>query len=171
MKKILIALALLSACGTSEDEAADKAGAEAQADDAVADAVQTAGLTGLYESKAGDQSNQLCVIDRGSGDARFGLVVWGGNMHSCSGTGSAVREDEILRLTMAGDETCTIEAAIDGGVVTLPDTVGDGCAYYCGARARLAGATFTRTGTAAEDAMKAVDLVGEPLCAGMSPAG
>ena len=36
MKRILIALALLSACGTSEDEA-NQSGAEAQADEAVAD--------------------------------------------------------------------------------------------------------------------------------------
>lgn len=170
MKRLLIALALLGACGTSEEQA-NKSGAEAQAGDAVADAVRTAGLTGLYEGKAGNQTNQLCIVDRGSGDARFGLVVWGGNLHSCSGTGSAVREDGVLRLTMAGDETCAIEATIEGGTVTLPDTVADGCAYYCGARARLAGATFTRTGTTAEDAMKAIDLVGEPLCAGMSPAG
>ncbi len=168
MKRLLIALLLLGACGTSEEQA-NRSGAEAEADDAVADAVGTAGLTGLYESRAGDQTNQLCIIDRGSGDARFGLVVWGGNMHSCSGTGGAVQEDGVLRLTMAGDETCAIEATIDGGTVTLPDAVPDGCAYYCGARARLAGATFSRTGATAEDAMKAVDLVGEPLCAGLSP--
>jgi hypothetical protein len=167
MKRLLIALALLGACGTSEET--NQSGAEAKADDAVADAVQTAGLTGLYEGKAGEQTNQLCIIDRGSGDARFGLVVWGGNMHSCSGTGSAVREDGVLRLSMAGDETCTIEAAIESGTITMPDAAPDGCAYYCGARARLAGATFQRTGSTAEDAMKAVDLVGEPLCAGISP--
>ena len=167
MKRLLIALALLSACGTGEE--ANQSGAEVKADGAVADAVQTAGLTGLYEGQAGEQTNQLCIIDRGSGDARFGLVVWGGNMHSCSGTGSAVRQDGVLRLAMAGDEACTIEATVEGGVVTLPDAVPDGCSYYCGAQARLTGTSFRRTGTTAEDAMKAVDLVGEPLCAGMSP--
>lgn len=168
MKRLLIALLLLGACGTSEEQA-NRSGAEAEANEAVADAVRTASLTGLYEGRVGDQTNQLCIIDRGSGDARFGLVVWGGNMHSCSGSGGAVRDDGVLRLTMAGDETCTIEAAIEGGVVTLPEAVPDGCSYYCGARARLNGATFRRSGTTAEDAMKAVDLVGEPLCAGMSP--
>lgn len=168
MKRLLIALLLLGACGTSEEQA-NRAGAEAEANEAAVEAVQTASLTGLYEGSAGEQTNQLCIIDRGSGDARFGLVVWGGNMHSCSAIGEAVREDGVLRLTMAGDETCTIEAAFEGGVVTLPETVPEGCSYYCGARARLNGATFRRSGTTAEDAMKAIDLIGEPLCAGMSP--
>jgi hypothetical protein len=171
MKRLLIALALLGACGTSEEQPGNAAGAEEAAQDAVADAVRTASLTGLYEGGAAEQTNQLCIIDRGSGNARFGLVVWGENLHSCSGTGGAVREDGVLRLTMAGDETCAIEATIEDGIVTLPDTLPEGCAYYCGARAGLAGATFQRTGTSAQDAMTAVDLVGEPLCAGMSPAG
>jgi hypothetical protein len=170
MKRILIALALLAGCGTSEEQADNQAaGGQAQADDAVADAVRTAGLTGLYEGGTTERTNQLCIIDRGSGDARFGLVVWGGNDHSCSGTGGAVRDGDVLRLTMAGDETCAIDAAIEEGTVTLPDTVPEGCAYYCGARASLAGATFRRIGGTLEDAMKAVDLVGEPLCAGMAP--
>src|SRR3546814_18111222 len=132
---------LVGAGGTSEEQ--DKqSGAEAQPGDAVADAVRTAGLTGRYEGKAGNQTNQLCIVDRGSGDACFGLVVWGGNLHSCSGTGSAVREDGVLRLAMAGDETCTIEATIEGGTVTLPDTVADGCAYYSAARTALTGPAF-----------------------------
>jgi hypothetical protein len=42
--------------------------------------------------------------------------------------------------------------------------VPDGCAYYCGARARLTGARFAQVGTGREDAAKAKDLVGDPLC-------
>src|SRR3546814_12641035 len=48
MKRLLIALVLVGACGTSEEQA-NQSGAEAQPGDAVADAVRTAGLTGLYE--------------------------------------------------------------------------------------------------------------------------
>lgn len=164
-----MALVLLGACGTGEEPAGNAAGAEGAARDAVVDAVATAGLTGLYEGGEAGQPNQLCIIDQGSGNARFGFVVWGANLHSCSGTGSAVREDDLLRLTMAGDEACTIEATIEDGAIALPEAVPEGCAYYCGTRASPAGATFRRTGTSAEDAMKAVDLVGEPLCAGMAP--
>ena len=165
MKRILIALALVAACGRSEDRQ------ETEAQDAVADAVGTATLTGLYEGGEAGAPNQLCIIDRGSGDARFGLVVWGANLHSCSGSGSAVREGNVLRLAMAGDETCAIDAAIAGDTITLPDAAPDGCAYYCGARARLGGAAFQRKGATAEDAMRAKDLVGEPLCADMSATG
>jgi hypothetical protein len=75
-----------------------------------------------------------------------------------------VRDGARLRLRMAGDEACEVEARIDGGTVTLADTIPEGCSYYCGARARFEGAVLTRRGTSAEDAMKAKDLVGDPLC-------
>lgn len=162
MKRTLLALMLVAGCGAGGDQAGNAA------NQAVAQAVQTAGLTGLYEGGAVGRPNQMCVIDRGAGNARFGLVVWGANLHSCSGAGSVVREGDTLRLAMAGDEACTIEARIDGGTVTLPASVPEGCAYYCGAQASLGNASFTKRGDTAEDAMKAVDLVGEPLCAGLS---
>jgi hypothetical protein len=65
---------------------------------------------------------------------------------------------------MTGDETCTIEAALKDGAVTLPASVPTGCAYYCGAGARLDGARFTRVGTGEPEAMKATDIAGDPLC-------
>lgn len=154
-------LLLLAACGTSPD--ADNRVEEAPPAEA---AVQTAELTGLYES-ADTRPDQMCMIDSGVGNTRFGLVVWGENLHSCSGIGDAVREGDRLRLAMAGDSECVIEARIEGTAVTLPDTLPEGCAYYCGARARLSGATFEKTGGEAADALRAVDLIGDPLCAGM----
>lgn len=162
MKRVLVALMLAAGCGAVGDQAGN---------DAAETAVQTAGLTGLYEGGATTRPNQMCVIDRGAGNAQFGLVVWGANMHSCSGSGHVTREGNVFRLAMAGDESCTIEARIENGVVTLPATVPEGCAYYCGAQARLGGASFTKEGGTAEDAMKATDLVGEPLCTGTPPAG
>lgn len=164
MKRILIALIMVAGCGAGGDGAGDEAGNTAR------QAVQTAGLTGLYEGGATNRPNQMCVIDRGSGNAQFGLVVWGANLHSCSGAGQAVQEGNVLRLAMAGDESCTIEARMENGTVTLPAAVPEGCAYYCGARAQLGGASFAKKGGTAEDAMKARDLVGEPLCAGISAA-
>jgi hypothetical protein len=87
-------------------------------------------------------------------------------MHSCSGSGQAVRSGDTLTLTMDGDSTCRIEARMESGTVTLPQTLPAGCSYYCGARARFSGATFTRSGATAADAMKAKDLAGDPLCEG-----
>jgi hypothetical protein len=77
------------------------------------------------------------------------------------GSGEAVRQGERLVLKMAGDSTCEIDARLAGGVVTLPASVPEGCAYYCGARAQFAARTLTRSG---DDATKARDLVGDPLC-------
>ena len=169
MKKSLIALCLVAGCGASDPEGGN--GAAALANGAapggptpVAQAVRTSELTGLWEGGAGPQRDQMCVIDRGTGNVRFGIVKWGDNLHSCSGSGSVVREGSALRLTMEGDESCVLEARIEGETVTLPASVPAGCSYYCGARARFDGGTLTRTGTTAADAMKATDLAGDPLC-------
>ena len=145
----------LCACGTG--------GVTESADNTVKAAVQTANLTGLYESRSQPPS-QLCIVDRGSGNARFGLVVHGGGEASCSGAGSAVRRGDMLSLSMAGDEECTVEARIADGEVAFPASVPEGCAYYCGAGVTLAGAELVKTGGEASDAMRARDLVGDPLC-------
>lgn len=170
MKKTLIALALLAGCGEAEDGQRSAAtgngaaAANAAAPAAKGGVVPAAGLTGLYEGGDVDPRNQLCIIDKGEAGAQFGLVVWGANMHSCSGSGTAVRDGGSLRLSMAGDEACAIEATIEGGTVTFPAGVPDGCAYYCGAQAKLGGVTLQMRGNRAEDALEAKDLVGEPLC-------
>jgi hypothetical protein len=172
MKKPLIALVLVTGCGgpaqPGNDAAAGGNGVspEAAARDAVGQAVATARLTGLYEGGEPGRPNQLCIVDRGTGDARFGIIVWGAGLRSCSGAGDAVREGGRLRLRMAGDEACVVEARIDGGTVTLADTIPEGCGYYCAAPARFEGAVLARRGSTAEDAMKAKDLVGDPLCEG-----
>ena len=153
---------LLAGCGTG-----DPGNQVAGVPQARKAAVQTAELTGLYEGGSGEQRDQMCILDRGTGNARFGLVTWGANQSSCSGEGVAVRSGDTLRLTMEGDETCVLEAQIDGGNVQFPAQAGPGCSYYCGAGATLAGLTLEKTGGTAEDAMRATDLVGDPLCAGL----
>jgi hypothetical protein len=168
MNKPLIVLVLLAGCGPAgpgnDTVAGNGASPETAAREAAEQAVATARLTGLYEGGQPDRRDQLCIIERGAGDARFGIIVWGSDTHSCSGAGEAVREGDRLRLRMAGDEACEVEARIERGTVTLAGTVPEGCGYYCGARARFEGAVLTRRGTSAQDAMKATDLVGDPLC-------
>ncbi|MGA9582687.1 MAG: hypothetical protein WBR13_12045 [Allosphingosinicella sp.] len=169
MKKTLLIFLLLAACGR-DDPAADNRAAPGAAGPAAAgesspassDSASTR-LTGLYEGGAGPQKNQMCIVEKGR-DAEFGLVVWGGNLHSCSGAGRAVRKGERLSLSMTGDETCTIDATLRDGKVTLPANLPLGCAYYCGARASLAGASFTRSGSGEAEARKATDIAGDPLC-------
>lgn len=162
MKRIWLALILVAGCGAGGDAGNDARNS--------AEAAPAAGLTGLYESDNPTRPDQMCVIDKGEGEGAFGLVVWGANLHSCSGAGKVTRDGDRLTLAMTGDQSCVLEARIEDGNVTLPDTVPEGCAYYCGAQAKLGGARFARKGATTEDAMKAKDLVGEPLCAGISPA-
>lgn len=159
MKKLAILMLLLVGCSGGKEP-----DGEAQSGEQGGSSTATS-LTGLYEGGAADPRNRMCIVEGEGGDARFGLVVWGGGMHSCSGTGTAARRGDVLALQMAGDESCTIEAKMNGGTVTLPATLPEGCAYYCGARASFANVRFARVGTTVADAGKARDLVGDPLCA------
>ena len=166
MKKALFLLAFLAGCGRGDQPADNSAEPESRSAEAAAKrpaAATDARLTGLYEGGSGAQKNQLCIVEKG-GDAQFGLIVWGGNLHSCAGAGQALRQGERLTLKMAGDEACSIEASLKGGAVSLPKSLPEGCAYYCGARASFAGASFTRAGSTEADAKKATDIAGDPLC-------
>jgi hypothetical protein len=165
MKQVLPILLLLAACGRGDAPAGNQSAAAPGpgAAESARPAAAEEKLTGLYEGGAGAQKNQLCMVEKGS-EAQFGLIVWGGNLHSCSGAGQAVRDGGRLILKMTGDEACTMEASLKGGAVTLPATLPAGCSYYCGARASLAGASFTRSGSTEADAKKAVDIAGDPLC-------
>ena len=173
MKKLLVAALLLASCSGSNDPerkvGGNSAAAAAQNDGTspgpgAPQALTT--LTGLYEGSGQEPRHQMCVVKGQAGDQRFGLIVWGGNQHSCSGSGTVTRTGNRLRLAMTGDSACTIEASISGKTIKLPQTVPQGCAYYCGQRATLGGAELTQQGTTEQAAMRAKDLVGEPLCAG-----
>lgn len=122
-----------------------------------------AGLTGLYEGDADGGRDRMCIIGRGAG-AHFGLVVMGAAGASCSGTGSASRFGDTMRLEMQGDSACALSARIEGGALVFPSSVPAGCAYYCARGASLAGTRLVQKGAAARDAARARDLVGDPLC-------
>ncbi len=171
MKKLFLAALLLASCSPSGEgnqqsstaaapKAAEPKGGERPKEG------RLASLTGLYEGGKGEPRNQMCVIDGKGGEQRFGLIVWGANQHSCMGSGTISREGDRLRLAMAGDSACTIEATVSGTTVRLPSSVPEGCAYYCGQRATLGGAELSQQETGKDAAMRAKDLVGEALCAG-----
>ena len=161
MKRHILAALLLAGCGSQGDETGN-AGEPAQSE--APPITASSSLTGLYEGGDAARPDQLCMIDEGEGPARFGLVVWGSNDHSCLGAGEAARVGDTLRLTMAGDSTCRIDARIAGRNIVLPASVPEGCAYYCGARARFSERTLARKGASAAEARKATDLAGDPLC-------
>lgn len=167
MRHSLIFLAVLAGCspafGPGEDSANEARGTSSPEAPAPVPAADSS-LVGLYESGPATARNQICMVEQ-DGETRFGLVLWGANSHSCSGSGTARREEQgRVILEMAGDSPCTIEARIEGGRLSLAVDQQQGCAYYCGARARLNGTELARTGASKADAMRAKDLVGEPLC-------
>ena len=103
------------------------------------------------------------MISERSGAASFALVAEASG-GGCGGAGEAVRQGDLLRLTMGGDEECVIEAQIAGARVTIPGSLPEGCAYYCAPGATLAGTAFEKIGGTTEDAMRALDPAGDPLC-------
>ena len=161
---------LLCACGAQDsmsNHGANSTGAAATAPDAPASTpapVQVATLTGLYEGGPAGRRDQMCMIER-EGRVRFGIVVRGAGSEGCSGAGTAVRQGDALRLDMAGDEACAIDARIDGARIAFPAALPAGCAYYCSRGARFSGAAFDKIGGTAEEAVRAEDLVGDRLCA------
>jgi hypothetical protein len=161
MRKALILLLCLAGCAPGGGNAS-RAEQKAAAGAAPRAPVQTRTLTGLYET-AGGRPGQICIVEQGV-RARFGLVTWRGERPGCSGAGSAVRNGATLRLTMDGESACAIEARIAGGRVTFPASAPRGCAYYCAPDAPLARLAFAKTGGTRGDALRARDLVGDPLC-------
>lgn len=171
MKKLLLAAFFLASCSSSEDSNRPEGGNSTQpareeaAKGAPARPGTIAGLTGLYEG-GGEPRNQMCVVEGKGGEERFGLIVWGGNQHSCMGSGTITRQGDRVTLAMAGDSACAIEADMSGKTIKFPSAVPQGCSYYCGARASLGGAELAQVDTSREAAMRAKDIVGESLCSG-----
>lgn len=159
---LLVLLALPGCRGGDDGDTAGAAGGSAEGA-----GVQTGTLTGLYQGGAGSRRNQMCMIEREGGRATFGFVTWGRGDTNCSGSGQATRTGDRLRLQLDGDESCTLEARIEGRRVTFPGTIPAECnRYYCGPGAQMTGVAYDKIGGDETDAMRAVDLVGDPLCGG-----
>jgi hypothetical protein len=164
----LLLLIALTGCRSGEGAAGNGVAAPAAGGGGKSGAeVQTATLTGLYEGGEAPRRNQMCMIEREGRGTSFGFVTWGSGDMNCSGSGTATREGNVLRLRLDGDESCALEARIEGRRVTLPTNIPAECqAYYCGSGAQISGAAFDKVGGGEPDALRAVDLVGDPLCGG-----
>lgn len=158
-KMLLLAAFLAGACGQQEGRVRNDGQA---ATPPAHGPVQTATLTGLYES-AGTPPSQLCITEQGS-SARFGLVIRRNGRRGCSGVGTAVRNGSTLRLTMGGESPCAIDARLEGGRLTFPPGLPATCAYYCAPGIVMGSTPFEKTGGSREDALRARDAVGDRLC-------
>jgi len=160
MRKLLLLAGLLATgCGREEWRPQNESRA---APPAAGAPVQTATLTGLYES-ASTPPSQLCITEQGRA-ARFGLVIRRNGRPGCSGAGTAARDGATLRLTMTGDSACAIDARLEGGRVTFPPSLPPGCSYYCAPGIVFGGTSFAKTGGTRADALRASDSVGDRLC-------
>lgn len=165
---LILTLMLLSACGRNQPETAE-AGPEGTGSpprrvfNAEGNLTR---LTGLYESGRRQVRSQLCIIESSGMPARFAMVVRGAGDRSCSGGGMVSRDGEALTFTMAGESDCRLRARVEGREVILSDTAPAGCSYYCTAGTDLGGTRFAMVAASVEDALRARDLAGEPLCGG-----
>jgi hypothetical protein len=168
LETALLLLIALAGCRSGEGSGGNASDAPAAGGDGKSVAqVQIATLTGLYEGGEAPRRNQMCMIEREGRGTGFGFVTWGPGDRNCSGSGTATREGNVLRLRLDGDEGCALEARIDGRRVTLPTNIPAECqTYYCGGGAQMSGAAFDKVGGGEADALRAVDLVGDPLCGG-----
>jgi hypothetical protein len=160
---LILACVLATGCG-QQGEGTGNGAASGPAPGARRGPVQTATLTGLYETN-GTPPSQLCITEQGRA-ARFGLVIRRNGRPGCSGAGTALRSGGVLRLTMNGESPCTIEARLEGGRLSFPASLPATCSYYCapGAAAGAGGTAFEKTGGTNEDALRARDIVGDRLC-------
>lgn len=129
--------------------------------------VQTRTPLGLYLGSGAAEESRLCITGSQATGWRFALVLRDERGLACGGAGRAEVVPAGLRLEMAGDESCEIEARLSGLEMAFEPPLEDGCAYYCAQGASLAGASFRKIGGSEEDALKARDPVGDPLCGGM----
>ncbi len=156
----LFLLLPLAACGTESRRATEPhAGNE---NVTAVPPVQTDDPVGLFEDRRDPVASQLCVVGDGP-EYRFGLILRSAT-GACGGAGTLTRNGARIRLEMAGDRDCALDARMEGQRLILPAAVGAGCAYYCAPGATLANARFEKTGGTEQAALRARDPVGDPLC-------
>lgn len=148
---ILPIVSLLAACSSGSE--------------GIGEPTESSDLTGLYLGDgAGAENNRVCMIRDPEGSVRFGIVTLAADRSACSGLGTATKTGENVVLTMSGEGDCAIPATLSDGELEFPDSLPEGCAYYCGPDASLAKASFQKIGATREAAGQATDLVGDPLC-------
>ena len=154
-RALVFLLPFLAACG----------GADGGRDVSEPEEGRSRGLEGHYQgSEKTRPGDRLCMIEEGDNAARFAFVTLGEGRAACSGLGRAQRSADTLTLTLEGDGECEFEARIEAGRITFPQSVPDGCAYYCSEAASLASRIFDKSAGGLDAARSPRDLVGDPLC-------
>lgn len=153
---------MLAGCGSAPDGAPEPAG------DQLERAAITRGLvgdpdatplTGLF-AREGDR---LCIVERAGQPARIGLAIDYGEGTGCSGSGTARRRGDVLRIAMDGGE-CRFDTAYDGENIRVSGSVPADCARLCAGNASIAGLSVARLSSSESEARALRDSKGRGLC-------
>src|SRR3546814_11467592 len=90
-----------------------------------------------------DWSSDVCSSDLPR-DFTIGIDMDYGDGQHCTASGTARREGELLRVTLAGTDGCGFDARYEGDRIVLPGTLPQGCARCFTGRQSLAGMAVGR---------------------------
>lgn len=120
---------------------------------------QSADLTGLYAR----DTDRVCIVP-GRQDFRIGAYLDYGDRQGCSGTGSAKRAGESLRISFDAAPGCEFDARFEGDRIVFPGQLPPGCARLCEGRASLAAVDVERLSDSPAEAGTLRDPRGRLLC-------
>ncbi|HEX8302395.1 hypothetical protein [Sphingomonas sp.] len=121
---------------------------------------QDSDIAGLYSR----DTDRICIVPSTIG-YRIGAFVDYGDGITCSGTGTASRAGETLRIELGADKACGFDAKFDGEKITLPGALPEGCTKLCNRRASYAGLEVSRLSESVAEAAAMRDTSGKRLCA------
>lgn len=117
-------------------------------------------ITGLYAR----DTDRLCVVPAALG-FRIGAFVDYGPRQFCSGSGTATRAGEVLRVKFDNVDGCEFDARYEGDRIVFPGKLPAACDKLCVGRASLAALDAALLGNAVAEASAMRDGTGRLLCA------
>jgi len=99
-------------------------------------------LAGRFETRSELGIDKFCAVAKGAKQFNIGFLAVFGPESKCEGTGTAVVENEKVRITLSGKGSCAFDARYDGIEMRFPGLVESGCASYCSDRASLSGTYY-----------------------------
>jgi hypothetical protein len=116
-------------------------------------------IAGLYAR----DTDRICIVASSIG-YKIGAFVDYGDGITCSGSGTASRVGETLRIELGEGQACGFDAKFDGDKITLPGALPEGCNKLCTRRASYAGLEVSRLSESPAEAAAMRDANGKRLC-------
>lgn len=140
-----LALLILAACDSQQNTAPVGETASALDDQAVAAGIlpdpDNLSLAGQFETRSELGIDKFCATGSGD-DFDIGVLAVFGPESKCEAQGTAKLDEEQLRISFSGQESCDFNAEYDGVAVRFPGAMPEGCSSYCTKRASFAGTSY-----------------------------